>query len=276
MNKSSSAQLKKILYHIWIDTISIPPTEFTFSPYCHEYYDRYDVRSPFELQHGLDDVKLNQDRAYIGNVPLVDFLANIGKDLENRVEIHDGRNDYDQGKLSFNSKKNTDANTTIFLINEKNVDTSNARYPGPLRYLMCYAQKYLNGNAFITFNERKPGRIAPVTLPRTLSAAMINIAMPYLLSSTENGSTNNANELLTIIDHFVGTGTMILEAIKLHGAVVCHGADLNPVAEILVKDNIRFFSLPTRDINRLHAQVIEYLKSKPSIDQGVFALGLPA
>ena len=155
------------------------------SPYCHEYYDRYDVRSPFELQHGLDDVKLNLDRAYIGNVRLVDFLANIGKYLENRVDIDDGRNDYDQDKLSFNRRKNTDANTTIFRINEKNVDTSNAGYPGPLRYLTCYAQKYLNGKSFITFNERKPGRIARVTLPHTSSAAMINISRLYLPSSKE-------------------------------------------------------------------------------------------
>ena len=69
---------------------------------------------------------------------------------------------------------------------------------------------------------------------------------------------------------------MIIEAIKLPGAVVCHGVHLIPVAQILVKDTSGSFPFQLEIINRLHAQVIEDPKSNPSIDQVVLMPGLPA
>jgi 16S rRNA G966 N2-methylase RsmD len=106
-------------------------------------------------------------------------------------------------------------------------------YPGDERYYIVYEQEYKNENIFILFDELKPGWIAPTTLPHSLATAMFNITRPYWPNIVK----------ITIVDPFGGSGTTYLESIKYGNKIDFYSSDLNFIYEIVVKDNLRFFSL---------------------------------
>src|SRR5581483_7858763 len=107
------------------------------------------------------------------------------------------------------------------------------------RFYHCYEQEFKNSSPFHPFDENKPAWRAHTTLPHTLTAAMINIALPYRGSSTVN-----------LCDPFVGSGTTVIEAAK-YPYIAPTGSDNDPLVPQLAFDNAEFFGLDAAELRGL-------------------------
>jgi hypothetical protein len=91
---------------------------------------------------------------------------------------------------------------------------------------------------------------------------MINLARPYLpkLQATQR--------YLMILDPFAGTGTTLLELLKLGLKARIHANDINSFNKIAIRDNLMFFSAPEdrlRDLKQ-HVSEIVGLLDTPNAD----------
>jgi len=107
-----------------------------------------------------------------------------------------------------------------------------ASSPGEESYYGCVKIDYINNSPFAIFDEDKPGWVDQVTLPHSLTAAMINIAMENV--NFYNGFT----ERRTICDPFVGTGTTYLEALKYFEHTSFIGGDCDASSLKAFSDNL--------------------------------------
>ncbi len=124
---------------------------------------------------------------------------------------------------------------TLWLITDRSISGGQTRNPGNNRYYICYEQSLKNDSPFFFFDENKPAWKSHTTLPHSLTSALINIARPI---PTEG----------VICDPFAGTGTTWIEVKRLQLPNKVHSSDLSPATELLLSDNIRFFSLSSNEL----------------------------
>ena len=123
---------------------------------------------------------------------------------------------------------------------------TDVRERGDEQYYILYEQSYRNENPHHLFDENKPAWIDHTTIPHTLAAAMINITRPWW-----KPKSNASSRILC--DPFVGTGTTLLEALKLGLEGVC--GDREALSRHMVDHNLQFFSLRDAELRDLTAAI---------------------
>jgi predicted RNA methylase len=212
------------------------------TPYADEFFAPYETEFPISVRNGLDGVRLQLRKHFISGKPLLDFLANLPAQLNNRVFVPRGFGHYEKERQASIQEANASTRCSLWFITDTTftITGGHAVRRGNDVYLLVYAQYFMNDNQFITFKERKPGWYASVTLPHTLSISCVNVARPHF--KTENP---------VILDPFCGSGTTLIDAaLRIPGARVI-GLDREPLLHGVIRDNLEFFSLGAPDVQKL-------------------------
>jgi 16S rRNA G966 N2-methylase RsmD len=198
------------------------------------------------LKNGLDNIKFYIEKYYMQKDTLYSIFELIKKNdkLRNFFDVMPS-GDYNKTKDHFTE-------TSVWLISDYSIGDS-LQFPGDDKYYICYHQLYKNENPFHLFDENKPGWIDHVTIPHTLSGAMINIAVSLC------GNKDN----LKAIDPFVGAGTTYLEALK-YNDISYIGSDINGLSRISTKDNLCFFCISNDDLKELLLFIAQVIKNSDS------------
>ena len=204
--------------------------------YSHEDFIPFDRRGSSNdfLKNGLDNIKFYVEKFYMQKKTLFEVLESIKTEngLKDFLVVMPAGNYHD--------KKGEPKESCLWLIVDSSIG-ENLQYPGKDKYYICYHQQYINENPFHIFDENKPGWIDHVTLPHTLTGAMLNIGL----------SVFKSKESIKAIDPFAGSGTTYLESIK-HKNIVFSGSDLSPLSNIVTKDNFRFFSMDMANLESIN------------------------
>ena len=148
-----------------------------FCIYAHEDFTDYDRDVSEELKNGLDEVKIYEEKFFMGKVSLVSLLSDIKKRFPGRFIIPPRGNFKIEHKKIMNKRgNNIDRSRTLWLIKEHSANQQTLER-GDRSYYICYEQLFINKNQFYLFDENKPAWKSSTTMPHTLTAAMINIAL---------------------------------------------------------------------------------------------------
>lgn len=214
------------------------------TPYADEFFSPYDITSPVSIRNGLSGVKLQLRKHYIEGQPLLDYLATLPQRF--KVQVPLGLKDF--AKEREESKETTETKGTIWFVVDYALEKDDSlERPGRNEeslYLFVYAQSFLNDNQLILFKERKPGWYASITLPHTLSIALINVLRGQ--RRKRRGTVDGRRPVF--LDPFYGTGTGLFDAALRMENTVIIGFDRDPIAAQVVKDNAKFFSLSVDDL----------------------------
>lgn len=238
-----------------------------FVPYSHQHFSEWDEKEITliqELRHGLTGVKIHLDKYYFDGKPLPQMLREVidSEDIGGKLLMPRGVGHYHSERRDFSKNENAESALTIFMIVDQSL-TRDSEYPEFDNYYFVYAQRYKNSNPLLYFDEEKPAWIAPVTLPQNLASAMINISRSQMRQSRK----------FSICDPFVGTGTTLLEALKLRNVSSFSANDIHPLTKLIVSDNASFFALTDVELERLGTEIMNLIKflrdGKPTIDEKV-------
>lgn len=202
-----------------------------FTVYAHEDFTEFDREFADELRYGLDDVKVLIEKFYMGRESLVWVLKALREKFGNRLVIPPP-GDFRVAHREYRLDASVDKSRTIWLIIDHSIGATQ-RERGDIAYCICYDQKFLNENPFHIFDENKPAWIDHTTMPHTLAGAMINIARPEIPRGRS----------IVLADPFSGTGTTLLECLKVKG-ISAIGSDLDPMTTLIFNDNLEFFASP--------------------------------
>lgn len=231
-------------------------SKFLIVPFCHEDFSPHDRETTPFLQYGLDDVKLNMSKAFIGATKLYDLLEIIGEEFGDHLSIAPA-GDFRASGETFKKKFPDKDQQTIFLITD-NDRVSGSRFPGMRKFYVLYLQRYKNNNSYHLYDENKPGWASHTTLPHSLAGAMINVARPWFADV----------QTVEIADPFGGAGTVFFEAQKIAG-MNCRSSDRAPIFEYVVKDNAKFFSMNPAEKEQLREDLSAYVGVVPDYYEGV-------
>lgn len=232
--------------------IAYPVGRYYFIPFAHEIFAPYQNKDiSVSIRNGLDGVQFQLRKQYVSGQPVNDIIRGLAVTLSHRIH-------FAKGGMNYNLEKNdaeVELSMTMFMLyDNRPVLTSEGTYaPSVGNYLIIYAQYQANGSQFITFKERKPAWVGPITLPHTLSASMINI--------TREGVDTDVDRSPLIVDPFCGTGTSLIDAaVRFEGARIV-GFDRNPAMPCVVRDNLSFFALSTAQFNDLKTEITDIVKA---------------
>lgn len=201
---------------------------------ANEHFDPYELPGTSnEAKINISDIKIPKDKYFIAGKPAADFwdeLATSPHEGKHIVALP-GLQDPHKEIESFFKSNPIPNKECLFLLREFGVANDLTR--SAQQYLILYSRSIRNSSPFLLFDESKPGWYAPVTAPHTLVSAMLNL-----------GLRRPGTKILTVCDPFVGSGTTILEAMRLPGAIKFVAGDLAKPATIARQDNFTFFSLP--------------------------------
>lgn len=220
--------------------------KIVFSVYAHEDFTEYDRDYSDDLKHGLDEVKIYEEKFFMGKTSLMTLLNEIKKNRYFKKLIIPPRGNFkeEHEKIINEYGAKIDRNCSLWLIMDYSVK-ENTIERGNNRYYICYEQLYINENQFQLFDENKPAWKSSTTLPHTLASAMINIAI------ADNSKVYQENiGKIKLGDPFVGTGTLWFECLK-YNFIDSYGRDLDPITSILIKDNLSFFSTSIYELRKL-------------------------
>jgi tRNA G10 N-methylase Trm11 len=201
-----------------------------------ESYIKFNVFSHEDFSHttnsetDIEHLKIHLEKFYFDGTPLTTILYDLKKKFTHKLVVN----------LYYNPlKKKTISAFSYWLVRDTSIG-KNIKVPGDDRYFICYKQIYKNENQLHIFNESKPAWKSNTTIPHTLIGAMINLAL-------EDRDTNKA---ISIIDPFAGTGTTILELMKLkqYYNLKIYGSDIDSTYEILLRDNLEILSMSQNDL----------------------------
>ncbi|HEY2709240.1 MAG TPA: hypothetical protein VGI95_14405 [Caulobacteraceae bacterium] len=229
--------------------------KFLLVPYCHEDFSHLDRRSTPFLQHGLDDIKLNISKAFVGATKLYDLLEEVGEDFSDHLAIAPA-GDFKKSTDTFKNLFPDKNQNTIFMISDSDL-VPNSRFPGSRKFYIMYLQRYKNNNVYHLYDENKPGWASHTTLPHSLAGAMVSIARPWF---RDDGSAE-------VADPFGGSGTVFFEAQKIAG-LNCRSSDRAPIFEYAMKDNSTFFGLSKSELIALRDELKEFLEAIPDVWEG--------
>jgi len=203
-----------------------------FVPYAKEFFDEYEPTiSSASTRNGLDGVKLSLAKQHVGSFGMSDFLSWLGERYSDKLIFPVGKKDYKTER----QEQDVNNDETLWILSDYGRDNGGSTRKfqrGDDRYLVIYSQRIRNHSQLITFKERKPAWYAPVTVPSTLSAALINI------SRTGRSESNPPK----ILDPFCGTGTFLIDAALRYKNAKVVGIDRNPFVHTVVSDNLAFFA----------------------------------
>lgn len=210
-----------------------------FAVYAHEDFSRFDRNIQDELKYGLDDVKIHVEKYFMGRDSLVNILKTVAKEFSQSLVIPEAGNFIEKHR-ELRKKNDIKKDVTLWLVMDSSINPSNIQAKGNSRYYICYEQHYMNDNQLHLFDESKPAWKSSTTIPHTLLGAMINITLPYCINL----------ENIDLADPFLGTGTTFLECYKYNN-ITLHVSDLDEFTQILVRDNVEFFSFTIEQLSNL-------------------------
>lgn len=205
-----------------------------FTVYAHEDFRQYDAPYAQSLANGPEDLRIHLEKYYMDKVRLVSVVNRIRLEFSDKFFVPNPRY-FREENTEFRKDPGSDGSKTVWLVADSRIDDHDYS-KGIGKYYICYEQLYKNENQFQSlFDENKPAWIAPITIPHTLIASMINIALPAKAPG------------LKLVDPFLGTGTTWLEASK-YPRIRPSGSDSSPSTIMLVEDNLRFFTASPRQL----------------------------
>lgn len=219
------------------------------APYCHEDFTDKDRDESQFLKDGLDNVKINISKSYLGDHPLHTVVAEYADSRSEKVVC--APSDYKKSEEAFKARFSGYEMVTIWIISDLIIDDMDNETLGK-RFFIAYRQRYKNDNIYHHYEENKPAWVSHTTLPHSLAGAMVNLARPWLPTGSP-----------VICDPFCGSGTIFLEAQKFPG-LICYTSDQSPLAERILQDNISFFKLEAN-------QLQEVISSLNLIDERSFS-----
>lgn len=204
--------------------------------YAHEEFSNSDRNWEEELRHGLDDVKLYEQKCYLGRVPLVRALQDLknGKADKRVVLTRPGRSRNQSRGLRWSGAY--DKTRSLWLISDRSISADITK-PEDKRFVICYEQLFKNCNPTHLFEENKPAWVSQTTIPHSLMGAMINLTKPWWPSKG----------MVLCADPFGGSGTTWFEAEK-HKRVICVCSDIARISKLLIQDNYYFLSAEAKDL----------------------------
>ena len=223
-----------------------PPStdkKLRFFVYADEDFTKEDRSEASRLRAGLDDVKIHVEKAWFRTQRLVDVIGTLKEQMPDLVfgagrgfrADHDtqiGQDDIDRAR-------------TLWLIQDHGIGNP-PEQRGVDRYYVCYDQLFYAQNAVHLFDENKPAWHDHTTLPPSLAGSLVNI-----IRTPERHEAS-----LSIVDPFAGTGTSLLEVIRLPKAKFT-GFDNDPGTERLIYDNLQFFDQPREGLINIHRQLLD-------------------
>lgn len=210
-----------------------PSGKVLLTVFSHEDFVESDREYTAALRDGLDDVKIYLDKFYLGATPLALALNELANRERSRLVVTAPGNHREGYEQALRENPETDTGHTLFLITDHSAPVGPVGFRGDRQFLILYDQQFRNRNPFQIFgDENKPAWLAPVTIPHSLAAAMINITRPW-----------RGADPLVVCDPFVGGGTTFLELLKFtHVEPEC--SDWNPLSPLVTDDNLQFVRLP--------------------------------
>lgn len=291
-NKSGNVETIRLI-PLWheMDNETEKSTEDSYKSFEKSFF------STSELTKDISEMKLYNEKSYLRYEPLYEVLDcvnnsrvfridNIWKFANNKdlvimpemgesdrlylVKSKIEGNDSPLGECCQYYVSNGDEDNqseTLWLLSDRNIikntdtaysDGSSDYQKGDSRFYICFHAQFINKSPFYIFEEDKPAWKEQETLPHSLTASMLNIAL-------ENGIPNN----LVISDPFVGTGTTFFETLKYMALdnkkeIVFIGNDLERYASQLIEDNKGIFEIISLSQEGNQALIDSVLKYKPS------------
>jgi hypothetical protein len=221
--------------------------------FAHEEFTAQDRAWQDELEFGLDDVKLFEHKFYVGRTPLVTVLQELSGKFRAQLKVERPGHSRSTHEVDFDFRE-IDETKSLWLITDRSI-TRDLSFPGRTKFLICYEQLFTNASPLFFFEENKPAWAAPITIPHSLMAAMVNITKPSWPRDVK----------IVCADPFSGSGTSWFEAEK-HWNVYCINSDRDPVCSLLFKDNERFLKAGTSAIET-------WIRSLNRIDRSLKKLG---
>lgn len=259
---NASLNLLRENLNFFIEKNASGKTSISFNTFSHEQFSKTSTVSRDESHQGMEEIKVYLDRFYFENTPIFDVLLQLREEYQKEEDK----------KLIFilppsfedevRENEVRDFEKTIWLLVEKSIMivNSDSYLHGDDRYFVVYAQEFRNKNHFVIFNEKKPGWIAPATLPHTLAAAMLNLTRPYWPNRQDK------SRKISIVDPFGGTGTTALEALKLSDSIEFFSYDKHPIYKVVAEDNLTFFKKSFDELKELRKSI-----EKPSPIKNIFS-----
>lgn len=223
--------------------------KFLLVPYCHEDFSRQDRGTTPFLEYGLDDLKINMSKAYVGSTRLHELVSDIGDSF--RKDLLIAPSNYKESANIFQREFPDEEMNTIWILVDSTADLPK-RFPGNRKFYVCYLQEYKGSNYYHFYDENKPAWASHTTLPHSLAGALINLARPHFPES----------RAAQIADPFCGSGTTLLEAQKFEN-IVCNLSDRAPIFDFVVRDNVQFFQLPRKDLEDLKKELQSFCGVAP-------------
>jgi len=246
--RNSSKATEEEFKHAFAEGISLRKKGecFLFVPYCHEDFSGADRYSTPFLEFGLDDIKVNMSKAYVGSKRLHEIIDEIELEYEDIALV--APTDYRASREEFYGRFPGKAINTIWVISESSHGLP-SRFPAEKRFYVVYLQEYKNDSVYHLYDENKPGWASHTTLPHSMTGALVNIARPSL----------PIDGPIMIGDPFCGSGTMLFEVQKF-SQLGCTIADRAPIFRYIVKDNVQFFQQEKPSLLSLYRE-LERFKS---------------
>lgn len=203
-------------------------------PYSDEFFPLEKEKAHRSLRNGLDGLRIDTRKHYVGSTPILDFLRSVEAKSNQNVRLPTGleslslEGEDDQAMESHS--------TSIWMVCDN--DTQVAQSTGEIsrganRKLICYVQLLLNDSQFLLLKERKPGWYASITLPHTFSSACVNIA---------RGILNRGDEATIALDPFCGSGTSLFDLKVRDRKITVLGIDREEIVPSAISANIEFFT----------------------------------
>lgn len=224
-------------------------SKFMIVPYCHEDFSIEDRNTTPFLNMGLDDVKINVSKAYVGSKKLYEVIDEIAELHSEQVIV--APSNYRKTKSEFEEHFPGQKQNTIWIISESEHRLPD-RFPSEKKYYIVYLQKYKNSNYYHLYDENKPAWASHTTLPHSLAGAMLNLARPWFDQASK----------ISIADSFCGSGTLLFEAQKF-GDISCVISDRAQIFDYVVKDNATFFNLNLKELKKIHDKIMAFKDEMP-------------
>lgn len=239
--------IEKAKYDDFVERLKVSLKDYenpiNFIMYTHEDFP---IKNKLYLndfqRHGLDEIKFYLEKFYMQDIPLMEVVEKLRTDerIKGKINI-----------IKKSEARESNAKECIWMIIDRSIGID-LKYPGEIKYYICYKQIYINENPFHIFDEDKPGWINNVTIPHTLIGAMLNIG--------RGGCLNNNKEKYEIIDPFVGAGTTLLETLK-YTDINFQGGDKCKISQLVAKINLKFFSIDIKILSKIKELIFQYIQN---------------
>ncbi|MGH1386320.1 DNA methyltransferase [Kordia sp.] len=205
--------------------------KFNFNVFSYE-----DFIHTKNLNHDIEHLKIHVDKFFFKRDSVSTILIEMQEKFKNKLEVN----------LKLNKSNIGLSNDSYWMIKDSSI-SPNIKIPGENNYFICYKQLYKNDNQLHIFNENKPAWKSNTSIPHTLIGAMINLALENI----------NPKDKTVVIDPFSGTGTTVLELLKLseNYNLDIYGSDLDCLFTILLFDNAEILGMNPKKLSDLISSV---------------------